>query len=43
MAMLAVLSTAELLDCILQQLDPKTLLLAQRVNHQWQKAIQSDP
>jgi hypothetical protein len=43
MAMLAVLSTAELLDCILQQLDPKTLLLAQRVNHQWQKAIRSDP
>jgi hypothetical protein len=43
MAMLAVLSTAELLDCILQHLDPNTLLLAQRVNHQWQKAIQSDP
>jgi hypothetical protein len=43
MAMLAVLGTAELLDCILQHLDPKTLLLAQRVNHQWQKAIQSDP
>jgi hypothetical protein len=43
MAMLAVLGTAELLDCVLQQLDPKTLLLAQRVNRQWQKAIQSDP
>jgi hypothetical protein len=43
MAMLAVLNTAELLDCILQHLDPNTLLLAQRVNHQWQKAIQSDP
>jgi hypothetical protein len=43
MAMLAVLNTAELLDYILQHLDPNTLLLAQRVNHQWQKAIQSDP
>ena len=41
--MQAVLNTAELLDCILQYLDPKTLLLAQRVNHQWQGAIQSDP
>ena len=41
--MLAVLSTAELLNCILQHLDPKTLLLARAVNHHWNKAIQSDP
>lgn len=43
MAMPAVLGTAELLDCILEYLDPKTLLLAQCVNHQWHKATTSSP
>jgi hypothetical protein len=43
MAMNAALGTAELLASILQELDFKTLLLAQRVSQQWRTVIQSSP
>jgi hypothetical protein len=43
MATNAVLHTAELLVGILQELDFKTLLLAQRVSQMWHTVIQSSP
>jgi hypothetical protein len=33
----------ELIDAILQHIDIKTLLLAQRVSHTWQNTIASSP
>ena len=43
MATNAALGTAELLICILQELDINALLLAHRVSHQWHTVIQSSP